>query len=416
MPSHRNLAYQLGIAVGSVARAYTLLVESGVLSSTVGRGTIVRSAQSTNHLKLATDYSRIDMRLIVPPPITSPALLTKISQAMDIGRDRSLAPESMARYPSETGAVEHRQAASSWCKAHGVNATPESVLITNGGQEALLNVLLALNQHDTPILCEELSLASLKNLVSFLGVSFRGVEIDDEGIVPESLETVAGRSGARVLVTMPELQVPTAARVTSERRSAVAKIAEALDIVVVEYNAYAMFLDERLDDFSNYCPERSVTIQSFSGVTMPGLRCCIVNAPPRLIPRIAAARYATVTATSSLVSATAKTWIETGIAARILTAHRKELKARHVVLSEVLPEVAARTPVGSPFIWMPLSGRRANDFILEASALGVEVLSADRFYFGGSEPPNAIRAAISNPVSHDLLRHGLVTLRDLQDL
>ena len=41
LPPVREIAYQLGITPGTVARAYTRLVDDGVLAAQVGRGTFV---------------------------------------------------------------------------------------------------------------------------------------------------------------------------------------------------------------------------------------------------------------------------------------------------------------------------------------------------------------------------------------
>ncbi len=415
LPSHRDLSYRLGIAIGSVARAYTSLVEAGVLESAVGRGTIVRRAPTTNHMELATDYSRIDMRIIVPPRLTDASLIEDLSRTTFTSSADHFNTLNLNVYPLETGADRHRQVASNWCRTHGVKSTPESLLITNGGQEAMLNLVLALNRRGAPILCENLSVASIKNLANILGVPFQGVEIDEYGIMPAALEAAAHKSGGRLLIVTPELQVPTGARMTRRRRREIAEVAETLDLLIIEYNAFGMWLDAELDDFSHYCPERALTIQSFSSVIMPGLRCSLLNAPPQLIPRITAARYATTIATSTVVSEIAASWIESGVATRVLTAHREELKVRHAILSEIFPSEAGQTPIGCSFVWLKLDNKRAADFVDEASTNGVEILSADRFYFGDGNAPNAVRAAISNPINHEALRHGLTTIKDLRD-
>src|SRR5512144_793969 len=43
LPTHRDLAEQLGVTVGTVSRAYAEAARRGLLSGEVGRGTFVRS-------------------------------------------------------------------------------------------------------------------------------------------------------------------------------------------------------------------------------------------------------------------------------------------------------------------------------------------------------------------------------------
>jgi DNA-binding transcriptional MocR family regulator len=46
LPPVRELAYQLGITPGTVARAYTMLTDEGLLQAEVGRGTFVADRQT----------------------------------------------------------------------------------------------------------------------------------------------------------------------------------------------------------------------------------------------------------------------------------------------------------------------------------------------------------------------------------
>src|SRR5262245_44750499 len=43
LPTHRELAYQLGVTVGTITRAYSEAERRGLIGGEVGRGTFVRS-------------------------------------------------------------------------------------------------------------------------------------------------------------------------------------------------------------------------------------------------------------------------------------------------------------------------------------------------------------------------------------
>jgi DNA-binding GntR family transcriptional regulator len=45
LPTHRDLAYRLGITVGTVTRAYAEAERRGLIKGEVGRGTYVRGGQ-----------------------------------------------------------------------------------------------------------------------------------------------------------------------------------------------------------------------------------------------------------------------------------------------------------------------------------------------------------------------------------
>src|SRR5713101_8810123 len=44
LPTHRDLAYRLGVTVGTVTRAYAEAARRGLVGGEVGRGTFVRAA------------------------------------------------------------------------------------------------------------------------------------------------------------------------------------------------------------------------------------------------------------------------------------------------------------------------------------------------------------------------------------
>src|SRR5690554_4680616 len=47
LPTHRELAYRLGVTVGTVTRAYAEAERRGLIEGEVGRGTFVRDPQAT---------------------------------------------------------------------------------------------------------------------------------------------------------------------------------------------------------------------------------------------------------------------------------------------------------------------------------------------------------------------------------
>ena len=80
LPPQRDLAFRLGVSVGSVTRAYAEAERRGLLSAHVGRGSFVRGALPavpdvpTIERGSVTGQSRsglIDLRCNTPPPCAS---------------------------------------------------------------------------------------------------------------------------------------------------------------------------------------------------------------------------------------------------------------------------------------------------------------------------------------------------------
>ena len=50
LPTHRELAWELGVTVGTVSRAYAELERTGLVSGEVGRGTYVRRGNAEDFM------------------------------------------------------------------------------------------------------------------------------------------------------------------------------------------------------------------------------------------------------------------------------------------------------------------------------------------------------------------------------
>lgn len=413
LPPHRDFAYQLGISVGSVARAYAQLAEDGAVSGEVGRGTIVLERSKSEAIGLETDISSVDMRLVVPPALEDSELSGDLGPRTLARISRQWSLFDMPQFPGEFGRPQHRKAAAAWMAERGVAALPSEVLLTYGGQDGTLAALLALARRSRQLLCEELTMSSLKNLASTLGLTLIPLRMDEEGVTPQALDQAVRRYDARVAVLYPSLQIPTARRMSTERRQEIAAVARRHGLTIIEGTCYSEMLDSPPDDFSNYIPERSISIHSLSNTVLPGMRCGLLRAPPEHLALISAARHATVLATSTLVAEVLTAWLQMGYASRVVAAHRITLVRRHAILAEVFPEIASRTPPGSPFAWIPLVGQTSSDMVAAASLRRVEVLPAERFLVSGAAPVSAIRLAISTPRTDSELLQGLRVLKDV---
>ena len=69
LPTHRALAYDLGVSVQTVSRAYDELSRLGVISGQVGRGSFVRSGRPDSRMpwhRLGGSDDVIDCSMLVP--------------------------------------------------------------------------------------------------------------------------------------------------------------------------------------------------------------------------------------------------------------------------------------------------------------------------------------------------------------
>lgn len=117
--------------------------------------------------------------------------------------------------------------------------------LTVGSTAALEQALRMLCRRGDGVLTEEYSFSTAIETAGPLGVRVVGVEMDGQGLLPESMETVlAGwdesSSGRRphVLYTVPSGQNPTGATQGERRRRAIYEVARRWDVFILEDEPY----------------------------------------------------------------------------------------------------------------------------------------------------------------------------------
>ena len=115
LPTHRELAYQLGVTVGTVSRAYAEATRRGLIDGEVGRGTFIRRRieQDMGAIPVGASRGGIDLGLNFPPMGNMERdafsnALKEIAESRDLMNLMSYAPHGGARVTArrrQTGCV-----------------------------------------------------------------------------------------------------------------------------------------------------------------------------------------------------------------------------------------------------------------------------------------------------------------------
>ena len=223
LPTHRDLAWRLGVTVGTVSRAYAEAERRGLVTGEVGRGSFVKAgarSQATLDMPAVGGPQTIELGVNRPP---AHVIVDEFAKAMRRVADSNNLAE-LINYQAHTGRWEHRAAGAKWIRRRGVEVGPERVLVTSGAEHAITASLMAFSDPGDPILVEELTWSGVRALASLLRLSLRSVAMDEEGMIPEALEAVGRASGARLLYTTPTMHNPTTKTMSTERRRAIAEV------------------------------------------------------------------------------------------------------------------------------------------------------------------------------------------------
>lgn len=405
LPPQRELAWRLGVTTGTVTRAYAEARRRGLVSGEVGRGTFVNGSERppVEHFARQTAAGADVINLSLTRPVgdwLEPALADALAALGQGGIG------DLVSYGPVEGLPRHRAAGARWLGERLGPVDPARVVVSSGAQNALAMVTTAVLRPGERVVTEALTYPGVKALAHPLGLRLEGLASDGEGLLPEALDAACREGGVRLLYTMPTLHNPTGATQPEERRRALAAVARAHDVLIVEDDVYG-FLDPRpIPKLTAIAPERSVFVASPSKFMPPALRIGFLAAPEPLVPRLAASQRALSWMASPVTAAIVCRWIEDGTAAMLAERQREEATARVALVRERLGEhVAGFRPEAAMHIWLKLpSPWRAGELVEEALARRVALTAADSFAVGRARAPHAVRFGLGVPSRADLAR------------
>lgn len=412
LPTHRDLAYRLGVTVGTITRAYAEAERRGLVYGEVGRGTFVRGQVNG------------DANFFIPGGEPQDRIDLTLNFALGVERDQAMARTlaEFARRPDihrflnylpHRGLEEHRAAAAAWLRQMDLDLTPDQIIVTTGGQHAMMTVFSALCRQGDVVLCEQLTYAGMKALANHLELRLHGVAIDDFGMLPAALDAAIRATHSRIVYIQPTMQNPTGTMMPEGRRREIAAVARAHGVMLVEDDVYGPLPSRRLPPIASMVPDSVIYLSSASKCMAPGLRIGYIAAPSALIERLGLPVRATVWMAPPLEAEIARTWMTDGTVDRIVAELRAESHARQALARNLLG-INSPPGDGSFLIWMPLQrGWRAVDFVAEASRQGVDISSADSFAVDPLPVPEAVRICLGAPASRATLEKGLQVIRGI---
>jgi DNA-binding transcriptional MocR family regulator len=413
MPPHRDLAWRLGVTVGTVSRAYAQAQRRGLVHGEVGRGTYVLDPLSTGATSFAPaplapigDNSPIELTRNAPPQGPHVEALASSLDALAKTDPAALFP--LLAYHEAAGPLSHREAGCRWLARVGLETSPDALIMTGGAQDALALSITVLTGPGETILVERTSYSELLNAARFHRRQLAGVEMDEEGVIPEALAAAARRHEARTVFLVPTLQNPTNAIMSTERRAQVVAVARECGLTIVEDDVYGYLLEERPAPIAAQAPERVVYLTSVSKAISPGLRVGWLTAPAHLHPAFLEARTVSCVSQPPLTGEIATRWLEDGTADQLLAWARQETRARHAIAAEVLAGHNINAHPASFHLLLELPNHWEGDaFAAAMRSEGVGLLSVRAFAADPSEGSRHVRISLSQPGSHSLLRKAL---------
>lgn len=424
LPPVRELAYQLKITPGTVARAYTELTDEGLLRAEVGRGTFVADRQSDAigiapieidviaHNSGGGDGYSVNMFSPHLPSVGQAALIQKL--LIQIAQNP---PSGLMHYPSRAGARPAREAALQWLSRAPIGRISQSdIVLTNGGQNAISLILQAVLRGRRPaVLVEELSYPGFRRAAELLRADVVPVAMDEHGVIPEALDAAARSYDAQIFCTSPEVHNPTGLFTPLDRREAVVRVAQQRGFYLLEDDCYR-HMPADAPSYRMLAPDRTWFVSSISKSITPALRVGLAVAPDGRVSDLRrAVEHGFFGLATPLLDLTAQLLVHPQLDDLLEELQRvtgNYIKAAVNILGAY--QLSWRNPV--PFLWLTLpDGWRAAAFCQAAEAEGIQIRSAEEYACRTSRTPHAVRLAVNAGVSLETYDAALGRLRNLLD-
>lgn len=425
LPPQRNLAYDVGVTIGTVGRAYALARERGLVSGEVGRGTYVLGRDRRDEIELRPSPSAPPVAY-KPPVAPAGKLRLDSTAAPDVGQAailERLTGQVMREHPDEVAAYTRTwpaswmEAGSRWLSTGGWTPDPASVVPTLGGHAALLAVLAAITNPGDKVAFEPLTFSSIARSTNLIGR--RGVTIESATgtIDAESFERLCAQQHPKAVFLMPTVHNPTLTIMPEAERRDIVAIARNHNVWLIEDNIYGKLLDGTPRSMAEMAPERTFHVGSLSKTVVAGVRGGWVSCPANLASRILTSHKMVTGGMPFMLADLAARLVLSGEADAVRTRVRAEIAAREALARKHFAGLDFTSRPDIPFLWMKLPEPwLSGNFKKAGEHEGVLIDDEDEFKPGRSERAfHRARIAFSVPRTRAEVESGLAAVRRVLD-
>ncbi len=302
----------------------------------------------------------------------------------------------------------------------GVAVQTSEVLVTNGSQQVLdLVGKLLLNPGDVVLTETPTYLAAILAFQTF-EARFVPVPTDGNGLIPEALPELIRRHRPKLLYTIPNFQNPTGVTLAAERRQALARIAAAEGLLVLEDDPYGKlrYRGADLPPVKHWDEAGQVIYAStFSKTIAPGLRLGWVVAPAEMGEQLLLLKQSSDLHTSGFSQRVAHAFLtgydQSAHLGRIRQVYGERFGIMDAALRAEMPAGYSWThPEGGMFLWITGPAELDGLALLERAIERKVAFVPGRDFFPTDAGANFLRLNYSN-ATPERIREGVRRLAAL---
>ncbi len=428
LPATRELAGLLGLNRTTVSAAYDLLINDGLISGQVGRGSFVTHQPSSGS-------SRLNWRDLLTPGLAAPAFVADSEISFVASRPSELLfpledfrntcqevitsgeAANILQLGTPAGYAPLRRYLLDTARQEGAAQATDDIVITSGCQQALDLIQRSLVSPGDGVAIEDPVYPGLKNAFAAGGARLIPVPVGRDGVDLEAVARMLKSERPRLLVITSSFQNPTGTSIPAAARASLIRLAQEYRVILVENDIYGdlRYEGERIPTLKQLdATGDTILLRSFSKTAFPGLRVGWIIAPREVTRRVAEAKQWCDLHTDQLSQAVLLRFCESGRLAshraRMLTAGQERLRAVIEACSRHLAGIATFTrPEGGMSVWVTFADRiDTADLLPRAQHKGVAYLPG-RYFAVAKEHRSSLRLSFAG-LAPDRIEEGVAIL------
>ena len=242
-----------------------------------------------------TKRGKYDFAVAYPDPGSMP--LDGLIDGLRIGLAED--GNDMALYYNSQGYAPLRQlVVDKLARDRGIYVTPEEIILGSGSSAPIHMIIETLVDPGDVVITADFFYAGTLGTLRRFGADVRGVDCDQEGMIPDSVETtiqnaIAAAKKPKFIYIVPTFQNPQGWTMPLARRQALLDLAQKYGIAILEDDCYIDLRYDGTDVASIYSLDETgcvAYVGSFSKILAPGLRMGYMTAPRPMLERVLGAK------------------------------------------------------------------------------------------------------------------------------